>query len=175
MYSILMDVNTKSYYMSPGDVAFHAYSDISNVEIKSKNSRIVETDMEDPREFFTLLYNAGFLRGYMDGQPQKIVKSEVYFYNRNPNEIAYAQWLLTKDTRYLEMIKKNNLFTLCKIDGDTIYFPTVTLESGEDTAVLAYTDKSRIPGELFDKYDGWRCVRMTFNARCVVNGTFIAE
>jgi hypothetical protein len=174
MFSILMDVNTKSYYMEPGDVAFHAYSDVTKADRKRRNSRIVETDIEDPREFETMLYNAGFFHGYLDGKPHRLSKNAIYFYSRNPNEISYAQWLLTKNPKYLEMIKKSCLITLCKIDGDSVFFPTVTLDTGE-TAVLAYTDRARIPGELYEKYDGWRSVKMTFDARCVVNGQFVAE
>jgi hypothetical protein len=111
----------------------------------------------------------------MDGEPKKLSKSDVYYYNRNPNDIAFAQWKLTGDERYLEMIRKNNLYTLCKVDGESIYFPTVLLQEEEETAVLAYTDPLRIPKELFDKYDGWRMVRMTFDARCVVNGAFVTQ
>jgi hypothetical protein len=88
--------------------------------------------------------------------------------------VLYAQYLLTKNLRYLEMIKKSQLLTLCKIDGNSVYFPTITLDDGEK-AVLSYTDKARIPQELFEKYDGWRCVKMTFAARCLVNGEYVAE
>lgn len=123
-----------------------------------------------------MLYNAGFLRGYLDGNPVKLSKSDVYYYDRNPNDIAYAQWMLTGDERYLEMIRKNTLYTLCMVDGESILFPTVTIpEENNETAVLAYTDPLRITKELFDKYDGWRMVRMTFDARCVVNGEFLAR
>ena len=175
MFCILRDVNTKSYYMNAGDVAFHAYSDPSLAERTSKNARLIETDIDDIKEFNTMLYNAGFLRGYMEGEHKKLSKSDVYYYNRNPNDIAFAQWKLTGDERYLEMIRKNNLYTLCKVDGESIYFPTVLLQEEEETAVLAYTDPLRIPKELFDKYDGWRMVRMTFDARCVVNGAFVTQ
>lgn len=176
MYCIIKDVNTKSYYMNAGDVAFHAYSDPELVEKSGRNARVIETDIDDPKEFMTMLYNAGFLRGYMDGVPKKLSKNDVYYYDRNPNDIAFAQWMLTKDERYLEMIKKNCLYTLCRVEGESIFFPTVTIpEENGETAVLAYTDPLRIPRELFDKYDGWRMVKMTFDARCVVNSAFVAQ
>lgn len=174
MYVILMDANTKTFYMNPGEVAFHVYTDVSEVDIRVPHSRVVETEIEDYRELNTLLYNAGFLAGYMDGKSYKIQKDAVYWSQRNPNEVAYAQWLLTKDPHYLDMVKKERLVTLCRISDDQVFFPTVTLESG-DTAVLTYTDRKRIPRELFEKYDGWKCVRMTFDVRCVVNGRFVAE
>lgn len=174
MYSVLMDANTKSYYMEPGEVAFFAYSDISKVSSKKKNARIVETDIDDPKEFETMLYNAGFFHGFLDGKPHRLMKQSIYFYNRNPNEISFAQYLLTNDKKYLELIKKAHLITLCKIEGDNVFFPTATLDSGE-TAVLTYTDRTRIPPELFEKYDGWRTVNMSFNVRCIVNGAFVAE
>lgn len=174
MYCILQDTNTKSYWMKPGEIAFYAYSDASKATVKQKNVQIVQTDIDDIRELSTMLYNAGFFHGYLDGQPFRLSKNSIYFYERNPNEVAYAQWLLTKDERYLEMIRKPCLITLCKIDGDSVYFPTVMLETGE-AAVLTYTDRARIPRELYNKYQGWRSVKMTFSARCVVNGKFVAE
>ena len=175
MYCILKDINTKSYYMNAGDVAFHAYSDPKFAERTGKNARLIETDIDDLKEFNTMLYNAGFLRGYMDGNPVKLSKSDVYYYDRNPNDIAFAQWKLTGDERYLEMIRKNNLRTLCRVEGESIYFPTVLLPEEEETAVLAYTDPLRIPKELFDKYDGWRMVKMSFDTKCVVNGAFVTQ
>lgn len=174
MYVILMDANTKSYYMNPGEVAFHVYSDISKVDIRVPHSRVVETEIDDYRELNTLLYNAGFLAGYLDGKNYTIQKDAVYWSNRNPNEVAYAQWMLTKNDRYLDMIQREKLVTLCKVSEEQVFFPTVTLENGT-TAVLTYTDRKRIPRELFEKYDGWKCVHMSFDVRCVVNGQFVAE
>lgn len=172
MYSILMDVNTKTYYMDAREAAFYAFSDISKLDTKRKNSRLIETEIDDRKEFETMLYNAGFFYGHLDGNPCRLSKNSIYYFNRNPNEIVFGQYLLSKDKSYLELIKKQYLITLCKIDGDDIYFPTVTLENG-DVAVLAYTDRKRIPAELFEKYDGWRGVRMTFQAKCIVNGSFL--
>lgn len=175
MYSILMDAVTKSYYMEPGEIAFHAYSDPSKLDIRRKNNRLVETDLEDVKELETEMYNAGFFHGYLDGEKYIITKKNIYFYNRNPNDVVYAQWLLTNDNKYLaENLKKQKLFTLCKIDKDKVYFPTVKAEDG-DRAVLTYTSINRIPTELFNKYEGWRCVEMTFDIKCIVNGSFIAE
>lgn len=182
MYCVIKDTNTKSYYMNPGDVAFHAYSDPELVEKLGKSSRVIETDIDDEKELQTMLYNAGFYRGYMDGAPIKISRNDIYYYDWNPNDIAYAQWQLTGDERFLEMIRKSSLVTLCKVDGETIYFPITRLpetflEEGEEGpvfAVLAYTDPLRIPKILFDQYEGWRLVKMTFDARCVVNGAFVA-
>lgn len=174
MYCILMDARTGSYYMEPGDVAFYVYSDASKADIRKKTSRLVETDIEDIKELETILYNAGFFHGYLDGKPYKLSKQHVYFYNRNPNEIVYAQYLLTNDTKYLELIKKAKLYTLCRIEGASVYFPTSHTEDGE-RVILAYTDKMRMPRELLEKYDGWRNVKMTFDAKCVVNGSFVAE
>lgn len=174
MYCILMDSKTGSYYMEPGEVSFHVYSDVSTLDIKRKSTRLVETDIDDIQELETLLYNAGFFHGFLDGKPYKLSKQKVYYYDRNPNEITFAQFLLTKDKKYLELIKKNKLITLCQIKDDVVYFPTIQTTDGE-RAVLAYTDRQRMPKELLEKYDGWRSVKMTFDARCVVNGEFIAE
>ena len=106
MYSVLMDAKTKTYFMDPGQALFHAFSDPSQAEIRKKNSRLVETDIDDVRELETMLYNAGFFRGYLDGKPYRLSKQRIYFYDRNPNEIAYAQYQMTKDEKYLELLKK---------------------------------------------------------------------
>lgn len=177
MYCILMDQKTKSFYMHRGELKFYAYSDEENCDLESLpiGANMVITEMDDYQEFMTFLYNAGFCRGYMDDKEIVIRKKDVLYFKQNSNEVIYAQFLLTKDQRFLEIIKKSNLFTLCSIDNDQkiVFFPTVSLENGE-TAVLAYTDVSRIPEELFNKYKGYRIVRMTFDATCVVNGKFIA-
>lgn len=174
MYCILMDSKTKCFYMEPGVVAFHAFSDASKVSIRRKNARIVETDIEDINELDTLFYNAGFVYGYLDGKERRIMKGNVYFYDKNPNEIAFSQYLLTKDTKYLSLIKKPKLITLCRIDGKSILFPTVEMEDGSK-AVLTYTDYSRMPANLLEKYSGWKTVQMSFNTKCMVNGEFIME
>lgn len=174
MYCILMDSKTGTFYMEANEVAFHAYSDASRIDIRRKSSRLVETDIEDIKELETLLYNAGFFHGYLDGKPYRLSKAKVYYYDRNPNEIAYAQYILTGDEKYLELIKKGRLLTLCQIEGEQVFFPTVNTEEGE-RAVLAYTDRMRMPRELLEKYDGWRSVKMTFDTKCVVNGAFVAE
>ncbi len=174
MYSILMDSKTKTYYMEPGDVAFHIYSGENVPPMRSPHLRVVPIDVDDPKELETLLYNAGFFAGYIDGQFVRLSKGNIYYYDRNPNEVSYAQYILTKDQKYLEIIKKDRLFTLCKIEGSSVLVPTVTLEDG-GFAILAYTDKLRIPQALFEKYKGWKFTTMTFDARCVVNGLFVAE
>ena len=174
MYGVLMDAKTKTYFMDPGQALFHAFSDPSQAEIRKKNSRLVETDIDDVRELETMLYNAGFFRGYLDGKPYRLSKQRIYFYDRNPNEIAYAQYQMTKDEKYLELLKKNKLYTLCKIQDTSIYFPTVPLENGEK-AVLTYTSLKRISQEMRDKYDGWRTVHMNFDARYIINGEVLLD
>jgi len=172
-YSILMDAETGTYYMEPGNVAFYVYSDIALFDLRKPNVRLVTTDIEDIKELETKLYNAGFFRGFIDGKAYNISKQNIYYYDRNPNEICYAQYLLTKDRNYLNQIRKPQLYTLCKLDGNSIYFPTTQV--GDEKFVLTYTDRKRMPKALLDKYDGWRSVYMTFNTRCIVNESFVAE
>ena len=81
---------------------------------------------------------------------------------------------MTKDEKYLELLKKNKLYTLCKIQDTSIYFPTVPLENGEK-AVLTYTSLKRISQEMRDKYDGWRTVHMNFDARYIINGEVLLD
>ena len=175
MYCILMDIQTKSFYMKPEVIEFYAFSDPDEYHDYFTNAMLQGLDIEDYKEFLTYLYNQGFTKGYIDGHPVRIKKSDALYYKQNANEAVYAQYLLTKDEKFLSIIKKSNLCTLCKIDNDTklVYFPTVKLEDGTN-AVLAYTDISRIPEEMLRKYDGWRVVRMTFDATCIVNSSFVA-
>lgn len=174
MYSVLMDVKTKTYYMEPGEAMFHIFSERNSMEVRRKSSRLVETDIDDLKELETQLYNAGFFRGYLDGKPYRLSKQRLYYYDRNPNEIAFAQYIMTKDEKYLELLKKQKLYTLCHTEGTSIYFPTVVV-NGTEKAVLTYTSISRIPQEMRDKYDGWRIVHMNFDAKCIINGDTLLE
>ena len=175
MYSILMDTKTKSFYMDKGELKFYAYTEEENCKEIPAGTRLVSVDILDYQEFMTFLYNAGFVYGYLDGELIRIKKSDILYFKQNINEVVYAQYLLTKDSRYLQIIKKSNLCTLCNINNEkgVVLFPTVTTEDGS-SAVLTYTDPSRIPVEMFSKYQGWKIVRMTFDAQCIVNGKFIA-
>lgn len=175
MYCILMDKTTKSYFMAPHEFYFHAYTDPSFAKELPATSKLIRTECETQKEFTTMLYNAGFTRGYLDGRLIFLTKKDAYYFDRCPNEVAFAQYLLTDDTSYLEnIIKKEMLLTVCKIEGDTILFPTVSIGEGQ-IAVLTYTDLSRIPKSIFDKYPDFKIVRMTFDVRCIVNDKFIAE
>jgi len=174
MYSVLFDTNTGSFYMTPDEAAFHVYSDSSHLDIKRRNATLMDAGTSSISELETKLYNAGFFYGYLDGKEYKLSKKKIAFYDRNPNDVMFAQYLLTNDKKYLELIKKQKLVTLCRIDGEKVFFPTIELESGEK-AVLTYTDEDRIPDTLYEKYEGWKKVKMTFHAKCVVNGSFVVS
>lgn len=174
MYCILMDKNTKSFYMKPRELCFYAFSSPERYDMHNENTRLIETEYSDLKEFTTMLFNAGFLYGYIDHQEIRIGKSNSYYLDKNINEVAYAQYLICHDEKYLELIKKKKLLSICKIEGDSILFPTVTLDNGM-SAVLSYTDRVRIPQVLFDKYPDYRVVRMTFNIPCLVNGKFVVD
>ena len=169
-----MDTKTKSFYMEPRNVEFVAFSSPSKCKTKPANSRMIETEYTDRKEFTTMLYNAGFNAGTIDGDRVKLNDMDSYFYARNNNEILYAQYVLTGDERYLQSINKKLLMSVCKIENEMALFPTVELDDG-GFAVLAYTDRTRIPQVLFDKYADYKTVKMSFNARALVNGRFIAE
>lgn len=175
MYCILMSAKTKSFYMDAKELKFYAYTSPEEYTTIINDARLVETEIEDYKEFMTYLYNAGFIYGYLNGKLIRIKKGDVLFYKQNCNEIVYAQYLLTHEDSYLQIIKKSQLYTLCSIkEGrESVLFPTVKLEDGTH-AVLAYTDIMRIPNEMRRKYDGWRTVKMTFDAVCVVNSKFVA-
>ena len=186
MYSVLKDIRTGTYYMAGNKTSFYAFTDTDNFSIKEippadrKNVRLVTTDIDDKRELETDLYNAGFFEGFLDGKNYRLQKKNLYYWKRNPNEIAYAQHMLTGDKRYLTYIKKDKLITLAKLDNrkqdenptGAVYFPTVRLDSG-DFAVLTYTSESRFSDGFLDKYRGWCVVRMSWDAKCIVNDRFI--
>ena len=177
MYCVLMSRTTKSFYMKPHEFYFYAFSDFDeDMDLSEfKDARLVETECDTQKELTTILYNAGFSRGYLDGKLIQLTNKDSYYFDRCPNELAYAQYLLTDNTSYLEnIIEKNRLITICKIKGQSVLFPTIQLGSGE-SAILTYTDLSRMPQELFKKYGDFRIVKMTFDAKCVVNDKFIAE
>lgn len=174
MFCILMDSKTKSYYMGPRDTHFYAYSSPAKCNFKPDGVRIIETEFTDKKEFTTMLFNAGFIYGYLDGIEIKLTKADSYYLSRNENEILYAQYILTKDERYLSSIKKQTLLSICKIEDGSALFPTTKMKDG-NMAVLAYTDRARIPQVLFDKYPDYRTVRMSFLARVIVNGHFLIE
>lgn len=175
MYCILMDKNTKSYYMKPTDFQFYAYSDEDLITKIPKDALLVGTECETQKELTTQLFNAGFKSGYIDDQFMILTKNDSYVYDPCQNEIAYAQFLLTKNSSYLDnMIMKEKLLTVCQIQGDSVLFPTVQLSDG-DIAILCYTDLKRIPYKLFEKYGDYKIVRMTFDVKCIVNDKFIAE
>lgn len=175
MFCILLDSKTKTYYMRPKEVCFFAYSDPSKFEDDFEPSaRLVETEFDTFKELSTELFNAGFTYGFLDGKEIQLSKSDAYYIRKNANEIAFVQYLLTKDERYLKIIRKTQLLTVCKIEGNQILFPIVRLDDGKEV-VLTYTDKSRIPPKFLEMYKNWRIVRMTYQSPCIVNETFIAE
>ena len=174
MYCILMDKTTNSFYMLPNRMYFYVFSGPEKYTTRDPNAMLIETSHSDLKEITTKLYNAGFTAGYVDDDEVRITKSDAYYYDKNTNEIAYAQYLLTKDPKYLRYIKKRLLVTICKIENGKAYFPTVPNPDG-DLAVLTYTDRNRIPQKLFDTYPDYRVVRMSFNTACLVNGNFFTE
>lgn len=176
MYHILMDSQTGTYFMDPGELSFRIYTSSEYLDVRKKGTVLAVVDTEDIKELETKLYNAGFFHGYLNGEPYRLSKNKIYYYDRNPNEIVFAQYVLTRDPKYLELIKKNKLITLCHLENGSVYFPTAQISPDiKEKAVLAYTDERRMPQELLEKYDGWRKVKMSFDTRCLVNETFLAE
>ncbi len=176
MYCILKDSNTKTFYMKPREVCFYAYSDPSYFKNTfAPSARLVETEYDNLKALTTELFNAGFLFGYLDGEKIQLKRSDSYFYDQNCNELAYAQYLLTKDERYLSIIKKNKLLTICQIKDDNILFPTVSLPDTKEEAILTFTSSLRIPAKIFEKYPGYKIVYVSYKIPCVINGSFIVD
>lgn len=176
MYCVLRDCNTKTFYMKPREVCFFAYSDPSYFkDVFEPSARLVETEYDNLKALTTELFNAGFLFGYLDGEKIQLKRSDSYFYDQNCNEIAYAQYLLTKDERYLSIIKKNKLLTICQIKDGNILFPTIKIPGEEMEAVLTFTSKSRIPAKIFERYPGYKIVYMSYKTPCIINGSFVVD
>lgn len=174
-YFVLMDSKTKTYYMKPREVSFYAFS--SSAKFKDNygdTARLVQTEYNDFRSLATDLFNAGFMYGYLDGEKIRLQRSDAFYYNQNCNELAFSQYSLTGDERYLTIIKKSKLFTVCQIKDDVVLFPTVELPDGTE-AVMTYTSIGKIPTNIFDKYPGYHIVYMTYKTPCVINGQVIVE
>lgn len=202
MYSYLIDTRTKTFYMKPRETNFFAYSDPDtfDIHIIPKEDRpyirCIETNIEDEKELETLLYNAGFFAGYFNGQNVRLDRQKLYYFDRNPNEISYAQFLMTGDKKYLSYLKKDKLYTLCKVENDFkpqeakslsrddrirrtgtgIQYP-VYYFNDNDYAILTYTSEARLVQGILktqkDKYQGWRIITLSWDKRCIINEKFI--
>ena len=167
MYCILYDKNTGGFYMPPFDMSFYVYSDPSKCITKPENTRLVETEYETEAEVKAILWRYGFFRGYIDDQPVAIKNADVTIFARNNNDLIYCQYLLTGDKQYLEMIQKNEFYTVCKIDGENIYFPVICVD--DINYILVYTNKNMISNELKEKYPSYKTVNIGFNSKFIIN------
>lgn len=167
MYHILVDNKTGGYYMPPADMTFFAYTDSASCASRPIKTSLVETEYDTEKEIKTILWRAGFLRGFINDDPVDIGPSDILVYDRNANDLYYCQYLLTKKDIYLEGITVKNLYTLCKLEGDDAIFPTI--EKNGLLYILAYTDKKRISKELLEKYEGYKIVKTSFKAPFVLN------
>ncbi len=171
---ILMDLKTRCFYMKPLQIMFFAYTN-KDLCKKYENATVAPTSFDTDEDFFTAMYNAGFVYGYIDDKEVKIPREKVKYYDVNKNEIAFAQYLLTGDEHYLEyLIQKDRLCTLSKITEEGVSLPTNPLQDG-NSAIFTYTDPSRIPQSLLERYPDYQITRMTFNLPCVVNNKFIID
>ena len=169
MYCILMDKKTNSFYMPKGELSFFVYSNPSKCVEKPENTKIVETEYETEAEIRTIMWQAGFLRGFIDDAPVIIQNSQVMAFGRNSNEILFAQYLLTRNPKYLDGIR-SDFYTICKQTEDNkIMFPVVY--DNKEYKILAYTSKSRITKKLRDKYPSYKIIRIHFNAPYILNDT----
>lgn len=153
--------------MPPGNMVFYSYSSPSRCLDKPVGTRLVETEYDTAPEIKTVMWKAGFLRGYIDDNPVNIASADILCFGRNPNDIIYCQYLLTRKREYLDGLNSRNLYTVCKIEGDDVLFPAV--REKEHYAILAYTSPERISKELYEKYPGYRTIRVSFFAPCILN------
>jgi hypothetical protein len=162
-----MDKQTNGFYMPPDDVKFYAYSEPGRCLSKPPNTRLTETEYESEAEIKTAMFAEGFTRGFIDDVPATIREDELLTFYRNRNDISYCQYLLTKKKAYVDQIHPTKLYTLCRIDDGQALFPCVR-EDGK-VYVLAYTSRGRMSRELFEKYENYHPVRVTFDTDLIVN------
>ena len=169
MYCILMDKNTISFYMPEGELSFFVYSGPGKCVVKPENTKIIETEYETEAEIRTIMWQAGFLRGFIDDAPVVIQNSQVMAFGRNSNDILFAQYILTKNPKYLDGILPE-FYTICKKTADNkIMFPVVY--DNNEYKILVYTAKSRIKKKLRDKYPDYKITKIHFDAPFILNDT----
>ena len=167
MYYVLTDNKTGGIYMPPADMSFFVYTDALTCATRPIKTSLIETEYDTEKEIKTVLWRAGFLRGFIDDEPVDITPSDILVYSRNANDLYYCQYLLTKKDIYLDGISTKDLFTVCKLENDDAIFPTV--ERNGVLYILAYTDKKRISKELLTKYPDYKVIKTSFNAPFVLN------
>lgn len=171
MYCVIMDKQTNGYYMPPDDMRFYAYSEPSRCVSKPPNTRLEETEYETEDEILTAMRADGFTRGYINDAPVVIDDSRLLTFYRNWNDISYCQYLLTKKKTYVDQIHPTKLYTLCLIQDGQALFPCVR-EEGR-IYILAYTSRKRMSRELYEKYGGYKQVRVTFDSDLIINDKIV--
>lgn len=171
-YRILMDTQTKTYFMFPNEFRFHVYTeefdlDYLPIEILSNpNHYVLQTEIDDISTLETYLFNVGFTEGFLDGRLYHIDKANILYFNPNPNYLLFAQYLLTKNheqkncANYLQGIDKEKLWTYGKPEGTRMTLPSVMTKRG--VKVLSYTEQKYIPEIIKDKYikDGYSLIQL---------------
>ena len=172
MYYILFDKKTSFPYMNPNEFMFYCYTDKENV-ICPKDTRLVAVEW-NKKELCTYFYNLGFCSGRIDKNEIILNIKNIYYKDRNINDLAYCQYIISKNETILEdLLDKNHLYTIAKTENDKIFFPTINVD-GEDY-VLTYTAIKRIPAKLFKKYNGFAIVKNTFDTKCIINNKIILK
>lgn len=167
MYYILYDSKTGGIYMPPGDITFYVYSDISKCISRPIRTYLLETEYETEDEIKTILWKEGFLRGFIDEEAVFIKPSDILAFGRNANDIYFCQYRLTNKKEYLEGVSIKDLWTLCKIDGDDAFFPTIKKDGL--FYILAYTSQQRLSKELLIKYNDYKVVKTSFSVPFLLN------
>ena len=167
MYYILSDTKTGGIYMPPGDISFYIYTDISRCISRPVKTYLLETEYDTEEEIKTILWQYGFLRGFIDDEPVIIKPSEILAFGRNAHDIYYCQYKLTGRQEYLEGVTIRDLWTLCKIVDNDAIFPTI--QKNGKLYILAYTSQDRISKDLILKYSDYKVVRTSFNVPFMLN------
>lgn len=185
-FKIVVSTKTKTYFMQPYKVTFSVFTSKekyleSNLQagVDGDSPYLVDTDIEDINNLDTMLYNAGFQRGTLDGIGHIISKPNINYTNVNKNDVMLAQYMLTADNRYLKEIDARLLYTLVQVDEkNNVYYPTIRDKNG--IKILAYTSPFSIPNDMFIKYKDFSTIKVgqlgkETNRTFLVNNQFLCS
>lgn len=166
-FYILWNTKSEFFYMKPDIPMFYVYTkpELYQEEIKDVILKRVQLEAN---ELQTLLFNAGFLSGYFDNQAERLKRDTVLFYERNPNQLYFEQYLLTNDESWLKNIRVRKLYALCKLQGDDVLYASVTDDESEGFYILTFTNRT-IPKEVLDRYPDFSVVAYPVCAPYLLN------
>lgn len=164
-YRILTSKLTKTYYMQPYKVLFYVFSEETEIDLslypvsKDEEIIVIDTEINDMNELDTMLYNAGYHKGYIDGNMHILSTPNIKYAQVNANDIYYAQYILTQDKSFLDWIDYDQLYSLLQISqNNQIFHPQIKDEIG--IKILVYTNPYIIDDGLKTRYKNFQICKI---------------